>query len=710
MELIPKNVPKNRLLIKHNSLINNFIEQNDLLYFKNELLKDLNTVESKLTKKFQLSKEEFKNKIMNIENKLDAIKEKLLENNYHSPLIEINKGVNEKINNLFIFKEKIEERMYNQEQQIKGINNQSVDSIYSLNKYIKENLAYPEIIGYNGKFPSFHSLIDHMLSSIDNLNSFKKRILEMDLQSYKGKLDKLIKSNKIEMEQFISSSKKAAVDNIIVYENKMNEYIKIFENKLLNEKKEYEIQIQMLYQKICENNKIVENNKSELMTKISENNNKINEIIIKLDSYNNDINDINGKIENFNDVNKKDKIEYEEKINSLEYKLIAKMSHLYTLMKNNNNELNKKIKLLMINEDSKSYNNADKLFIKNIRSPKNQNNENSPQLKNSSTLSNINMQKYINGEIGSNELSDIKKEKKINEKDSNNDKNLLNKRKNNSNPYSVPNNIKYIKLNKINSLLKNNKESNSSKIFMDKNQLNSYIMKSENTLLNIIPRREIIKHLFLGNKDLINYYLKINKNNNKWKFSPSAKKLDKKIIKKANLKQQMFKNDDKLFKERLINKSQSYYNKKFISKIIYLSDDHKYLSKDENDDYKRSNSSLNDKTKKMEHVSLYSYNDTDNIKKHKNLDVNNENENNSNSSLSKIFKKLKSDIKIYDLNVEEDRLMKINLIKNDKNNENKTIHNEQVSRVSQNKEYRNVKSSNNQFLSPIINKDKREFK
>ena len=135
---------------------------------------------------------------------------------------EINKSINEKINNLFVFKEKIEEKMYNQEQQIKDINKQSSDSIYSLNKYIKENISYPEIIGYNGKFVSFRSFIDHILSSFDNLNSFKTKILEMDLQSYKVKLDKLIKVNKSELEQFISSSKKSAIDNIIVYDKKMN--------------------------------------------------------------------------------------------------------------------------------------------------------------------------------------------------------------------------------------------------------------------------------------------------------------------------------------------------------------------------------------------------------------------------------------------------------------------------------------------------------
>ena len=527
MELIAKDASNNRQIIKHNSLINAYVGQNDFIYFKNELLKDLNIVDSKLTKRIQSSKEEFEDKIKSIENKLNAIKEKLLENSYNknSSLNEINKSFNEKINNLFIFKEKIEEKMYNQEQYIKDIKNQSVDSIYSLNKYIKENFTYPEIIGYNGKFVSFRCFVDYILSSFDKLNSFKSKILEMDLQSYKAKLDKLIKNNKIEFEQFISSTKKLAVENLITYDNKMNELIKIFENKLINEKKEYENQIMILYQKISDNINLFERNKNELMNKILENNDKINEIKIKLEKYINDINNINEKIENINEVNTKVKIEYEEKMNTQENKLIAKISHLYTLMKNNNNEINNKFKFIMNCKDFKSYNNnSDKLFVKNMSESKNQNNEpDSPQTKNKSSLSNTNLQKYISEEIGTNNISYIKKEKKIvKEKDSNNDTNLLDKRKSNSNPKAVPKNIKYIKLNKTNSLLKNNKENNDSKIFMDKKNIDSYIMKSDNTLLNMIPKREIIKNAFLGNNDLINFYLK---RNNNWK-SPSAKKLD----------------------------------------------------------------------------------------------------------------------------------------------------------------------------------------
>ena len=709
MELIPKDASNNRPIRKHNSLINNYVGQNDFIFFKNELLRDLNVLDSKLTKRIQSSKEEFENKIMNIENKLNAIKEKLLENNKNSTFNEINKSINEKINNLFVFKEKVEEKMYNQEQKIKDINNQSVNSIYSLNKYIKENLAYPEIFGYNGKFLSFRSFIDHVISSFDNLNSFKSKILEMDLQSYKTKLDNIIKYNKSEFEQFISSSKKLAVDNIIVYDNKMNELIKIFESKLINEKKEYENQIKALYQKISDNINLFENNKIEIMTKILENNHKINENRIKLENFINDINNINGRFENINEINKKVKIEYEEKLNSLEYKLIAKMSHLYTLMKNNNNEINRKFKPIMNNEDFKSYNNdVDKLYIKNLSESKNQNNDpDSFQIKDKSSLSNSNIQKYINEEIGSNELSYIKKEKKIiKEKDSNNDKNILDKRKSNSNPNTVPNSKKYIKLCKTNSFLRNNKENNDSKKFMDKKQINAYTMKSENTLLNIIPRKEIIKHVFLGDNDLINFYLKINNN---WK-SPSAKRFDERIIKKAKIKQQLFKNnEDKLFKVRFINKSQSYYNKKSIGTNIYSCDDNKYLSKDEFDDYKKSYSSLKHKNKKTEHVSLHSYNDTDNIKEHKTPDLNNQNENNSSSSLSKIFKNIKSDIKLYDLNVEENRLMNIELKRNLKKNNN-VMMNGKTNRVNENKVFKNLKSSSNHYLNLMINKDKRDLK
>jgi hypothetical protein len=439
------------------------------------------------------------------------------------------------------------------------------------------------------------------------------------------------------------------------------------------------------------------------MKKILENNNKINENRIKLEKYFNDINNLNGRFENIHEINKKIKIEFEEKMNSLEYKLIGKINHLYTLMKNNNNELSKRFTFIMNNENFKSYNNdANKLFIKNMSESKNQNNApDSPQIKNKLSFSSSNFQKYINEDFGSNELSYIKKEQ-----NSNNNKNVLDKRKSYSNPNIISSSIKYIKLEKTNSLLKNNKENNDSKIFMDKNQINSYTMKSENALLNIIPRSEIIKHVFLGNNDLFNFYLKRNKN---WK-SPTYKNYDGRKIKKAKIKQQLCKNnEDNLFKGRLINKNQSYYNKKRIRKNLFSSDK-KYLSKDEIDDYKKSNSSLRNKKKKIGHSSLYSNNNTDNIKEQKNPDLNNKNKNNSSSSLSKIFKNIKSAIKMYDLNVEENRLMNMQLKRNDNNNINKVMINEKDNKVNENIVYKGLSPSSNHYLNLMNNKDKIDLK
>ena len=128
------------------------------------------------------------------------------------------------------------------------------------------------------------------------------------------------------------------------------------------------------------------------------------------------------------------------------------------------------------------------------------------------------------------------------------------------------------------------------------------------------------------------------------------------------------------------------------------------------DNYKKSYSSLRNKKKKIGHSSLYSYNDTDNIKEQKNPDLNNKNKNNSSSSLSKIFKNIKSAIKMYDLNVEENRLMNMQLKRNDNNNIKKVMINEKDNKENENIVYKGLSPSSNHYLNLMNNKVKIDLK
>ena len=57
-------------------------------------------------------------------------------------------------------------------------------------------------------------------------------MIVLDIHNYKTKLDKLVKSFKVEMDTFVTSAKKLTTDSIINFENKGKELFIIFEHKL----------------------------------------------------------------------------------------------------------------------------------------------------------------------------------------------------------------------------------------------------------------------------------------------------------------------------------------------------------------------------------------------------------------------------------------------------------------------------------------------
>ena len=441
---------------KENNPIQKYINQSDFIYFKNELLKDLKSLESKLITKIEQSKEQFDNKFTKCENQINSFKNLILEKEKSlSSIISSNKLYIEKINQLLIFKEKTEEKIFIQENELKNIRHKSDDSIYSLNKFLQDNILYPGIIGKGAKFFSFHNFIDHVLSSISNLNNFKDKVLALDIKNYKVKLDLLMKNYKMDIDKFMDSSKKLSINNILTYDKKTDELFRKFENKLEDEKREYEKKFNIIDEKIIEYNENIKSNKVELINiinnNVSENNKNISNINLKIEKFFIENENINKKINDLDEKNEKSNIVINEKIKSQENKLIIKMSNLYKLMKQFNMELEKKLKSFSFSNDDFRYknNDMDEMFEKylNIIKKEEPNISNIPiQIKSDIYIKSY-LKKYIDGEIGLNELLNEGKArhnknirnysaKNLNISENNNNKKIVNKSKSNNSSFS----------------------------------------------------------------------------------------------------------------------------------------------------------------------------------------------------------------------------------------------------------------------------------
>ena len=653
-----------------------YINQNDFIYFKNELLKDLKEIESKINDKVKTTLEKNEEKILSIDTKINLCREKILE---LSSIINSDKSQSENINKLIIFKSKTEDKISLYDKKIKELKDYLNESIYSMNKSINENINYPGIIGINSKFPNFHAYIDFVISNINNLNSFKEKMVALDIKNYKNNLDKIMKSYKIQIDSFMNSTKNLNTENLLVCDNKISDLFKLFENKLDEEKNLLKKNIEEISEKYNKMNINMENIKNEFNDKIGKNKDENEKQFEKLnllnEKYLNDIDILNKKIEENNENIKQINNQIDEKMKSQEEKLLSKNNHLFSLIKKH--KINPYLKLL------------------------NKDNINDKEFNNMSSLD-LNISTKINKILDIDEISCI-------------------------------NNKKIIKFHKKSN--KNNQENIDDKLFMNRKKLDSYIIEKENTIINQIPRKQIIKDLLQSASRHISIYNKQNKKEKK--IFINKIKTNPKLTLSARSKLDI--NDS--IKKKFIKSLSQFYPKKKSEEGNSI--DNTYIFEDlpKIDKNKRTFSSRgktrNNEDNSMRKNSIKGFNTTDILKdnnnnfkikendddKENNLNIlnnkifNNINENKEDEyqkKKNKIINKFNSASNLFDINVKNENLRKqkyklLNLLnKNIKTKESQTNKESKINqeyKLKNNKEKEKIKRPVIHYYFSVKNKN-----
>ena len=653
-----------------------YINQNDFIYFKNELLKDLKEIESKINDKVKTTLEKNEEKILSIDTKINLCREKILE---LSSIINSDKSQSENINKLIIFKSKTEDKISLYDKKIKELKDYLNESIYSMNKSINENINYPGIIGINSKFPNFHAYIDFVISNINNLNSFKEKMVALDIKNYKNNLDKIMKSYKIQIDSFMNSTKNLNTENLLVCDNKISDLFKLFENKLDEEKNLLKKNIEEISEKYNKMNINMENIKNEFNDKIGknkdENEKKFEKLNLLNEKYLNDIDILNKKIEENNENIKQINNQIDEKMKSQEEKLLSKNNHLFSLIKKH--KINPYLKLL------------------------NKDNINDKEFNNMSSLD-LNISTKINKILDIDEISCI-------------------------------NNKKIIKFHKKSN--KNNQDNIDDKLFMNRKKLDSYIIEKENTIINQIPRKQIIKDLLQSASRHISIYNKQNKKEKK--IFINKIRTNPKLTLSARSKLDI--NDS--IKKKFIKSLSQFYPKKKSEEGNSI--DNTYIFEDlpKIDKNKRTFSSRgktrNNEDNSMRKNSIKGFNTTDILKdnnnnfkikendddKENNLNIlnnkifNNINENKEDEyqkKKNKIINKFNSASKLFDINVKNENLTKqkyklLNILnKNIKTKESQTNKESKINqeyKLKNNKVKEKIKSTVIHYYFSVKNKN-----
>ena len=206
----------------------------DILFLKEDILKDFRQIESKINSKFENQNSNLFKQIEKFDNSLDSIKNRISQ---LSTLISTDKNMQEKISKLYEFKSKFEEDMTTQKISIKNITAELKATINNYDKLISNSIIYPGVIGPNCKFSSFHELIDYILLNITQLLTFRDKNL-LDFKSYKTKLESLIKSFKMQADSIMMNTTEFTNKKINDLEKKFQLLFKNQESTLIDLKTE----------------------------------------------------------------------------------------------------------------------------------------------------------------------------------------------------------------------------------------------------------------------------------------------------------------------------------------------------------------------------------------------------------------------------------------------------------------------------------------
>ena len=197
------------------SLVNNSKE--DILYFKDEILKDLKKIEVKMGQKFDSQTLSTKSKLEEYDIKFAAMTQKI--NNLASE-IATNISLKEKVDEIYGFKTKVQQDLMVHEIREETTARDLKNAINKYDAILLDSVLYTGIIGIGCKFSTFHDFIDFTLNTLNQLNLAKEKTI-IDIKSIKKKYDNANENLKTQIETNNKSIKEVNKKVLNVLEQRM---------------------------------------------------------------------------------------------------------------------------------------------------------------------------------------------------------------------------------------------------------------------------------------------------------------------------------------------------------------------------------------------------------------------------------------------------------------------------------------------------------
>ena len=269
--LISINTPIDKILPNNQNM------KQDILKFKDEILREIKLVKKSFTEKYDFFELMTKEKFSKYDSEFFSYTEKI--NEIKSNLL-ISENITKEVNSFKEFKSKFSDTILTQNIKINNLEKETKNDIYRIDNILTDSVIYTGIIGRTSKFKTFHEMVDYLLSqtsqntsyrekNIIESNQLKKKLTNIEqgittlrdsltkeinllfkkkIQECNAKLDNMVeeydkkildaRQKSIEFIQEIQLTVekfKEQLDDFIVIKNKIAEEIKEEVNKLIKE-------------------------------------------------------------------------------------------------------------------------------------------------------------------------------------------------------------------------------------------------------------------------------------------------------------------------------------------------------------------------------------------------------------------------------------------------------------------------------------------
>ena len=254
--------------------------KNELIYFKEEILKDIRVELSKFTTKIDNQRDSFNESVSALELKFRAISDKfiLLSNS-----ISEDKALKEKIKELKEFQNQTKDTLSFHDSKFKYQSKMIIDAMNRIDHFINDNILYNDVIGAtpNCKFQNFHNFIDYIISNITQLNNFKEKSASMDFKSYKSKIETSFETLRTQIFNGSKGNNNYAKKLVEEEDEKINGMFNLYDEKingLRMENSKYIANIKMNFENMQKEWEKITSMKNEIYEKIEDQRNELNKM------------------------------------------------------------------------------------------------------------------------------------------------------------------------------------------------------------------------------------------------------------------------------------------------------------------------------------------------------------------------------------------------------------------------------------------------